>query len=90
MGCSIEISRDIYMYVGLSMGNPLQKIRMQKMRGRNYVAQTRTCSKSVLESKQSFRNRRTEERKAGCGARFARPIIYLEIEVIQGYSVHVV
>ena len=30
------------------MGNPYKKIRMSKMRGLNYVAQTRACSKSVL------------------------------------------
>ena len=47
----IWILRDIYiyvcMYVGLSTGNPY-KNTYAKMRVRNYVAQTRACSKSVL------------------------------------------
>ena len=52
LGCSIEILRDIYicMSVGLSTivyGNPYKKW-YAKMRGRNYVVQTRACSKSVL------------------------------------------
>ena len=36
LGCSIEISRDIYMYVGLSTfvyGNPIHKICMLKCMG---------------------------------------------------------
>ena len=43
LGCSIKISRDIYMYVclSLSMGKKLYA----KMRGRNYVVQTHACSK---------------------------------------------
>ena len=45
LGCSIEISRDIYMSVCMSVC--LQKIRV-KIRGQNYVCQTRACSKSVL------------------------------------------
>ena len=47
MGCSIEISHDIYMYIyyvcRFVYGKPIQKIR-----GCNYVAQTCACSKSVL------------------------------------------
>ena len=39
LGCSIEISRDIYMYVGLSMGNPYKKYVCQnawvELRGPN-------------------------------------------------------
>ena len=42
LGCSIEISRDICMYVCLSRS---------KKRRRNYVGQTRACSKSVLGGK---------------------------------------
>ena len=42
LGCSIEISRDIYMSVCLSWS---------KKRRRKYVGQTRACSKSVLGSK---------------------------------------
>ena len=42
LGCSIEISRDIYMSVCLSWS---------KKRRRNYVGQMRACSKSVLGSK---------------------------------------
>ena len=33
MGCSIETSRDIYMYVGLSKGNPYKKHACQKYKG---------------------------------------------------------
>ena len=42
LGCSIEISRDICRYVCLSWS---------KKRRRNYVGQTRACSKSVLGGK---------------------------------------
>ena len=42
LGCSIEISRDICIYVCLSWS---------KKRRRNYVGQTRACSKSVLGGK---------------------------------------
>ena len=45
LGCSIEISRDIYVCLRLSMGKQYKKIVCQKMRGRNYVVQTRACSK---------------------------------------------
>ena len=41
LGCSIEISCDICRYVGLSTKNAYAK-----MHGRNYMAQTRACSKS--------------------------------------------
>ena len=40
-----------YMYVGLSTivyGKSIQKKSYAKMRGQNYVVQTRACSKSVL------------------------------------------
>ena len=43
LGCSIEISRDIYMYVGMSVC-----LSWSKKRRRKYVGQTRACSKSVL------------------------------------------
>ena len=47
----MEITRDIlYIYVCMSTivyGKPIQKNRTLKFRGRNYVAQTRACSKSV-------------------------------------------
>ena len=33
LGCSIEISRDIYIYVCLSMGNPYKKDVCQKCMG---------------------------------------------------------
>ena len=49
LGRSIEILRAIYMYVNLSMGNPYKQYVCQKMCGRNYVAQTRACSKLVLD-----------------------------------------
>ena len=39
LGCSIEISRDMYIVSVASWA---------KMRRRNYVAQTRVCSKTVL------------------------------------------
>ena len=46
LGCSIEISHDICRYVcryvGMSTKNMYAKIH-----GRNYVVQTRACSKSV-------------------------------------------
>ena len=42
LGCSIEISRDIYRYVCLSWS---------KKRRRKYVGLTRACSKSVLGGK---------------------------------------
>ena len=42
LGCSIEISRDIYMSVCLSWS---------KKRRQKYVGQTRACSKSVLGGK---------------------------------------
>ena len=42
LGCSIEISRDIYMCMCLSWS---------KKRRRKYVGQTRACSKSVLGGK---------------------------------------
>ena len=48
VGCSIEISRDIYICMSvclqLSMGNP-HKNSYAIMRGWNYVFQTRACSK---------------------------------------------
>ena len=40
LGCSIEISRDICIYVGMS--------RMSNLHRRNYVDQTRACSKSFF------------------------------------------
>ena len=43
LGCSIEISRDIYMYVGRYVC-----LSWSKKRRRKYVGQTRACSKSVL------------------------------------------
>ena len=50
LGCSIEIS-NLYIYicryVGLSTGNQY-KNTYDKMRGRDYMAQTRAYSKSVL------------------------------------------
>ena len=46
LGCSIEISRDIYMSVGRSVC-----LSWSKKRRRNYVGQTRACSKSVLGGK---------------------------------------
>ena len=53
LGCSLEISIDIYMsvcrYVGMYVGLSTKNM-YAKMRGRNYVAQTHTCSKSVLGS----------------------------------------
>ena len=42
LGCSIEISRDIYIYICRYV------CRGPKKRRRNYVGQTRACSKSVL------------------------------------------
>ena len=47
LGCSIEISRDIYKYVGRSVGRSVC-LSCPKMRRRNYVAQMRACSKSDL------------------------------------------
>ena len=48
MGCSIEISRDIYMYVDLFVYDCLWETHTKKwyakMHGRNYVVQTRECS----------------------------------------------
>ena len=53
LGCSIEISCDIIyicmyvcMYVCLRDNNT--KKSYAKMRGQNYVVQTRTCSKIIL------------------------------------------
>ena len=43
LGCSIEISRDIYMYVGRYVC-----LSWSKKHRRKYVGQTRACSKSVL------------------------------------------
>ena len=43
-GCSIEISRDIYVYMCMCLS-------WSKKRRRNYVGQTRACSKSVLGGK---------------------------------------
>ena len=43
LGCSIEISRDIYIYVCRYVC-----LSWSKKRRRNYVGQTRACSKSVL------------------------------------------
>ena len=43
LGCSIEISRDILCYVGMSVC-----LSWSKKRRRKYVCQTRACSKSVL------------------------------------------
>ena len=50
LGCSIEISCDIYvyMYVCQFSRKTHTKKTYAKMRGRNYVAQTRACSKSDL------------------------------------------
>ena len=45
LGCSIEISRDIYIYICRYV------CRGPKKRRRNYVGQTRACSKSVLGGK---------------------------------------
>ena len=39
LGCSIEISRDIYIYVYMCMC-----LSWSKKRRRNYVGQTRACS----------------------------------------------
>ena len=44
LGCSIEISRDIYIYMCMCLS-------WSKKRRRNYVGQTRACSKSVLGGK---------------------------------------
>ena len=51
LGCSIDISRDIYIYMYVCMssivyGKTIQKKSYAKMRGRNYIVQTRSCSKS--------------------------------------------
>ena len=43
LGCSIEISRDICRYAGRYVC-----LSWSKKRRRNYVSQTRACSKSVL------------------------------------------
>ena len=43
LGCSIEISRDIYIYVCRYVC-----LSWSKKRRRKYVGQTRACSKSVL------------------------------------------
>ena len=48
-GCSIEISCDIYPYVGIYISLST-KNTYAKMRGRNYVAKTHACSKLVLGS----------------------------------------
>ena len=49
LACSIEISRDIYMCMStIVYGKHMQKNLYAKMRWRNYVVQTRACSKSVL------------------------------------------
>ena len=53
----------IYMYVCLSMGNPYQKYVCQKMRGQDYVAQTRACSKSVFGRFKANRASETEEQR---------------------------
>ena len=45
LGCSIEISRDIYIIICRYV------CRGQKKRRRNYVGQTRACSNSVLGGK---------------------------------------
>ena len=46
LGCSIEISRDICMYICIYVC-----LSWSKKRRRNYVGQTRACSKSVLDGK---------------------------------------
>ena len=46
LGCSIEISRDIYMYICIYVC-----LSWSKKRRRNYVGQTRAWSKSVLGGK---------------------------------------
>ena len=51
LGCSIEILRDIYMCrSAVCLKETLQKIQI---RGRNYVAQKRACSKSAWGGKQT-------------------------------------
>ena len=47
LGCSIEISRDMYTLVGRSVGQSVC-LSCPKMRRRNNVAQTHACSKSDL------------------------------------------
>ena len=47
LGCSIEISRDIYIYIYICR----YVCRGPKKRRRNYVGQTHACSKSVLGGK---------------------------------------
>ena len=49
LGCSIEITRDIYPYVGMYI-DLSTKNTYAKMRGRNYVAKTHACSKLALGS----------------------------------------
>ena len=44
LGCSIEISRDIYIYMSVCLS-------WSKKSRRSYVGQTRACSKSVLGGK---------------------------------------
>ena len=53
LDCSIEISCDIYMYVSMSvcLWENHTKNTYAKMRGQNYMTQTRTYSKSVLGGK---------------------------------------
>ena len=48
LGCSIEISRDIYIYIYICRYVCLS---WSKKRRRNYVGQMRACSKSVLGGK---------------------------------------
>ena len=49
LGCSIEISRDIYICVcvGQSVGRSV-RLSCPKMRRRNYMSQMHACSKSDL------------------------------------------
>ena len=49
LGCSIEISRDTYMYVFDCLWEKQKKL-YAKMRGQNYVVQTRACSKIIFGS----------------------------------------
>ena len=50
LGCSIEISRDIYMHVFNCLWKNNTKKMYVKMRWRNYIVQTRASSKISFES----------------------------------------
>ena len=50
LGCSIEILRDMYMYVFNCLWENNTNKSYAKMRGRNYVVQTRASSKITFES----------------------------------------